>query len=928
MAEAHDTATSTALATPGEALSAALAEPASAWPDVVLRPHQIEALDELAARLVHGSSRTWVDAPTGSGKTIMFCALAAALGGSALILVPRRNLAEQTLSGLARHFPSVQVQPEGPESAGRPGVTVCTYQAALRHQDNMSWESVDLLICDEAHATLGAQTRRLLDRAADAVVVGFTATGSTTTGHVEQVFGPVATTLDRQSAIERGILCPLRSLRVERAVDLSDVARVRGDFDQASLGRALDKALWHRACAEVWSEHFAPLGLAGVAYTATVAQAHALSDELCAKGARAAAVSGQTPQRDLARILMDFGAGRIDVLCNADLLTEGWDETRASVVMHLAPTTSERVFVQRLGRVMRPAPDKEAVSVEFIPAGDPMGVQTSHDVFGLGWYKPLGRVAGPPEGGERGKLAKAAALLAAQDDDGASLVNPTADPAVIAAGLADGGWRAADPGRLPPTLMEDWVEAAAQDVTADEIADTVTGGIDPSAGTAWWALSGLIARRAADTDDQGLWRAWAMAMITQPDLRLYLPDDVPRRVLDRSAHDPARAPAGTLVARGRRGPLGPAGDARATGALGGPAPAVVCAPGGVELGGGLGLGRVAHARRGRPPRPDPGGRPDRRLGGEPPDLERRRGGVDRPVVAGGRRAGPAPRGARRRRPAPPGTGRATHGHARPRRRAGPKRLSAPRRPSGGVGRGLGQAPRLSRHDRSDDPRRPAGAPGRRRGHAPEGPSERSRLERASRAAAPPSGAGGGRGGRLPPRSPRRRGHTPPPPQAATPHRRRRDRGDDDRARRGHAAAARRRTGCRRRPRTGRPPAGAAGAAGARGSVPPGGGRRPGRGGPATTGRAVSEDADPRQADRATRTADDAWARVRRLADRAAAEAVDGEDVHPDRVARHGRAVVRAERALQRALLADQMADALADVRRRRDARVEGHPPKP
>ena len=61
---------------------------------------------------------------------------------------------------------------------------------------------------------------------------------------------------------------------------------------------------------------------------------------------------------------------------------------------------------------MRPAPDKEAVSVEFLPVGDPMGVQTSHEVFGLGWYKPLGRVAGPPETGERGKLAKAAALLA------------------------------------------------------------------------------------------------------------------------------------------------------------------------------------------------------------------------------------------------------------------------------------------------------------------------------------------------------------------------------------------------------------------------------------------------------------------------------------------------------------------------------------
>lgn len=520
-------------ATPGEELARALADPATAWPDVVLRPHQLEALDELAGRLSHGARRTWVDAPTGSGKTIMFLALATALGGSTLVLVPRRNLADQTFAALARHFPSVPTHPEGPDAAGKPGVAICTYQAALRHQDSMDWDSVTLLICDEAHATLGAQTRKLLDRAVNAVAVGFTATGATTTGNVEQVFGPVAATLDRMSAIERGILCPLRSLRVERAVDLSDVARVRGDFDQASLGRALDRALWHRACADVWAEHFQPLELAGVAYTATVAQAHALAEEMTSRGVRAAAVSGQTPARELQRVLFDFGSGRIDVLCNADLLTEGWDETRASVVMHLAPTTSERVFVQRLGRVMRPAPGKEAVSVEFLPAGDPMGVQTSHEVFGLGWYKPLGRVAGPPEGGERGKLARAAELLAEKEGGSAKLVNPAAAPGLIAAGLAAGGWRAADPALLPDNLMEEWVQAASADVTVDELIDIVTGGVDPLAATAWWALSGVVARRLHDGHDQPLWRAWATALLVQPDLRRSMPGDVPRRVLDR-----------------------------------------------------------------------------------------------------------------------------------------------------------------------------------------------------------------------------------------------------------------------------------------------------------------------------------------------------------------------------------------------------------
>jgi len=518
---------------PAERLEAALADPAAWWPNVVLREHQIEALDELGVRLRTGATRTWVDAPTGSGKTITFCALAAALDGSAVVFVPRRNLAEQTALALTTFFPDVPFTIDGVGSIGRPGVAICTYQAGLRNQDDADWDSVTLVICDEAHTTLGAQTRRMIDRAENAVIVGFTATPATTTGHVEQVFGPVAATLDRQSAIDRGILCPLRSLRVERAVDLSDVTRVRGDFDQASLGRALDRALWHRACADVWAEHFMPLGLAGVAYTATVAQAHALADEMTERGAKAAAVSGQTPARDLQRILREFGAGKIDVLCNADLLTEGWDETRASVVMHLAPTTSERVFVQRLGRVMRPAPDKEAVSVEFLPAGDPMGVQTSHDLFGMGWYKPLGRVAGPPEGGERGKLARAAELLAQQDGGRASLVNPGAAPSALVAGFQDGGWREADPAQIPIGVMEEWVEAAARDTDWQEVAETLAAGVDPLGAHAWWALSGVVARKAENGDEQPLWRAWALALLVQPDLRQALPADAPRAILDR-----------------------------------------------------------------------------------------------------------------------------------------------------------------------------------------------------------------------------------------------------------------------------------------------------------------------------------------------------------------------------------------------------------
>ena len=153
-------------------------------------------------------------------------------------------------------------------------------------------------------------------------------------------------------------------------------------------------------------------------------------------------------------------------------------------------------------------------------------------------------MAGPPAGGERGKLAQAARLLAEREGAAAALVNPHASPETIAAGLASGGWRQADPSLLPTTLMEEWVQAAAEDVNCAEVAERVSAGVDPPAAVAWWALSGLISRHADDGDDQPLWRAWATALLVHPDLRRALPDDVPRKVLDRlrmSARERLRA---------------------------------------------------------------------------------------------------------------------------------------------------------------------------------------------------------------------------------------------------------------------------------------------------------------------------------------------------------------------------------------------------
>ena len=122
---------------------------------------------------------------------------------------------------------------------------------------------------------------------------------------------------------------------------------------------------------------------------------------------KAQAVSGETKKRELARILAAYERGDIDVLVNAQLLAEGWNSPRATVCMHLAPTASKRIYQQRVGRVTRRQPGKEAgIVVDFVhPAtkhDDP--VVTLHSLLDRDVYRGGAIVVGPVRRGRGRRL--------------------------------------------------------------------------------------------------------------------------------------------------------------------------------------------------------------------------------------------------------------------------------------------------------------------------------------------------------------------------------------------------------------------------------------------------------------------------------------------------------------------------------------------
>jgi ribonuclease E len=358
--------------------------------------------------------RFWFEHATGAGKTV------AALGfvegsrtGGVLILTHRRNLVEQFLGELRDRGYSNRICPPllRNQDRGDGAVTVETYQWFVRNAGSIS-DAYTIVICDEAHTALGEKTSASIRKWLGPVFVGMTATGALIARHVTDLFPTQTSRFDLAQAARRGVIAPLRCIRIPPGVNVRTLANVplrKGevdqDFDLEELAALLDQGPFNAAVADLYRVRFKHLP--GIVYSAGVKHAYNVAQAFKAAGMRAEAVSGETPKRELARILAAFERGEIDVLVNAMLLAEGWNSPRATVCMHLAPTASRRVYQQRVGRVTRRHPGKEAgIVVDFVhPAtqhDEP--IVTLHKLLDRDVYRGGAIVVGPVRRGRGRRL--------------------------------------------------------------------------------------------------------------------------------------------------------------------------------------------------------------------------------------------------------------------------------------------------------------------------------------------------------------------------------------------------------------------------------------------------------------------------------------------------------------------------------------------
>ena len=406
--------------------------------------------------------------PTASGKTIAaagFVESARELG--VLILTHRRLLIDQFRRDLTTEGYGERLTPaieEGHEPLRPDPITIQTYAWFARHGHELSATAYQLVICDEAHTALGEKTSAAIRRFSAPLYIGMTATEELIAKQVSDVFPASVDDLPLTDAARRGLIAPLRSLRVPPVAAINSVPIVGGDFEERALAAALDHVALNQAAASLYRDRFG--GTPGIVYAAGVEHAYNLAQEFRAAGLKTMAVSGRTPPRELAETLAAYERGEINVLINAQLLAEGWNSPRATICMHLAPTASKRVYQQRIGRIMRTHARKEAgIVVDFVPKGATHSerVVSLHSLLDSDFYREGARVTPAPRRRSarraRRRLSPAPWLVPVTQDVGRRL-------AVI-----QREWQRVDPRFLDDDEQRFWATIAGRQIRFDQRAE-------------------------------------------------------------------------------------------------------------------------------------------------------------------------------------------------------------------------------------------------------------------------------------------------------------------------------------------------------------------------------------------------------------------------------------------------------------------------
>ena len=330
---------------------------------LTLRPYQHRAIHDLRLALRAGARAPLLVAPTGMGKTVIMADILrsiASRGRTAMVLVHRRELIAQTSAKLTLADVPHGIIAAGVASADAP-IQVASVQTLARRLQHIAAQP-DLIVIDEAHHAIAGTWGRTLSHWPDALRLGVTATPLRRDGRgLREVFDQLVLGPSTADLIADGFLCPARIYAPPAVADLRGIRSRAGDYAVDQAADAMDRpTVTGDAIA-----HYRRLasGQRAIAFCCNVNHADHVAAAFNHAGIQADTLLGSTDALRRDATVARFAAGDLQVLVTVDVVSEGFDIPAAGCAILLRPTQSLGLYLQQVGRVLRPAPGKAAAIV-------------------------------------------------------------------------------------------------------------------------------------------------------------------------------------------------------------------------------------------------------------------------------------------------------------------------------------------------------------------------------------------------------------------------------------------------------------------------------------------------------------------------------------------------------------------------------------
>lgn len=319
----------------------------------MLRPYQSDLLNKTREAYRNGARAPCIVLPCGGGKSVIVADVAKSAtqkGNRVLFLVHRKELVDQIRNTFRRWGVNMNL------------CDVMMVQTASRRVSEL--QKPVLIITDENHHSKASTYRKVYDAFPDARRLGVTATPVRLDGSgLIDVNDRLIEGVTAKWLIENNYLAPYEYYAPSIA-DLSDLKTARGEFETKSVEQALlKKAVFGNVIA-----HYRKLAMnkQAVCYCVSVKYSEMMAQEFCDAGIKAAHIDGSTPQFLRDHLISEFRSGKIKILCNVDLISEGFDVPDCSCAILLRPTKSLTLYIQQSMRCMRYKPGKTAVIIDHV----------------------------------------------------------------------------------------------------------------------------------------------------------------------------------------------------------------------------------------------------------------------------------------------------------------------------------------------------------------------------------------------------------------------------------------------------------------------------------------------------------------------------------------------------------------------------------